>query len=201
MKIFAQFISFIFNPLAFMLLLPYFVVFRQTENTIYALKWQLFSSVFVFAAIILFFIGKWRGIFSDHDISKREERPKFYFIVLVLTLVYLGAAIFFKGIFSPLSIMAFGICVAVIALSIVNYRIKASGHVAVVCAFVITMGILYGQGAFMGTVWIIPLIAWSRLILKRHTIYEIVVGGVLGTGLTLLTLLLGKYMYSIRFYV
>lgn len=195
MKIFAQFVSFIFNPLSLMFLLPYFVVFRQTANIFSALKWQLFTSLFIIVTIILFFLGKWRGIFSDYDISKREERPRLYFIIMNLAVSYLMLSIFFKGIFFPLSIMAFGICVAIVAFAIANYRIKASGHVAVATAFVITMGSLYGREAFLLTAFIVPLVAWSRVYLNRHSIKEIIAGGGLGMIITFLTFLAGKYIY------
>ena len=196
MKLFAQFVSFLFHPLSLMFMLPYFVVFRQTANIFSALKWQLFTSAFIIAAVILFFIGKRQGIFSDYDISKREERPKFYFIVMALAVAYLLSALFFKGILFPLSIIAFGICAALIAFAIVSYRLKASGHVAVACAFVLTMGSMYGQSMFMALVWIIPLVAWSRFYLKRHTVHEIIAGGVLVTIITSLTFLVGKYLYG-----
>lgn len=196
MKLFAQFISFLFNPLALMVFLPYFVVFRQTTDIFYALKWQLYTSVFIGATIVFFFIGKRRGFFSDYDISKREERPKFYFIVMALAAVYLLSALFFKGILFPLSIMAFGICAAILSFAIVNYRLKASGHVAVATAFIITMGSLYGREAFLATVWIVPLVAWSRVFLHRHSVHEIIAGGVLGMSITFLTFLVGSYIYG-----
>lgn len=196
MKHIAQFISILFNPLIFLFVMPYLVILKQTDDMMYALKWQLFTSVFIFSAVVLFLIGKRRGIFSDHDVSRREERPKFYFMILTVSTLYLTASLIFKGIFFPLSIMAFGICVAIIAFAIANYRIKASGHVAVACAFVVTMHILSKETPVLYTFWIVPLVAWARLTLKRHTVYEIVIGGVLGFAVTLGTFLIGKYLYT-----
>lgn len=196
MKLVAQFISILFNPLVFLSLLPYLVLMKQTEDTMYALRWQLFTSLFIVLTIVLFWLGKWRGIFSDHDVSRREERPKFYFMILTLSLIYLTTSLFLKGIAFPLSIMAFGICVAIVAFAIANYRIKASGHVAVACAFVVTLGTLFDKNALLGTVWIVPLVVWARLTLKKHTLPEVIAGGTLGTVVTLLTFWLGKYIYS-----
>lgn len=192
----AQFISFLFNPLMFMLVLPYAVVFRQTENMLYALKWQLFTSLFVFAMALIFLFGKWQGIFSDLDVSKREERPRMFFMVFAIATAYLLTAVFFKGILFPVSIIAFGVCVAVVAFTIINYRVKASGHVAVACAFIFTVGSLYGLGAFWATFWIVPLVAWSRILLRKHTLREVVTGGLLGTVITVGTFLAGKYIYQ-----
>lgn len=196
MRLIAQFISILFNPLIFLFVIPYLVILKQTDDMMYALKWQLFTSVFIFSAVVFFFIGKWRGIFSDHDVSKREERPKFYLMILTVSTLYLTASLIFKGIFFSLSIAAFGICVAIVAFAIANYRIKASGHVAVASAFVVTMHILSKATPVWYTFWIVPLVAWARLTLKRHTVYEIVIGGVFGVAVTLGTFLIGKYLYT-----
>lgn len=196
MRLFAQFVSFLFNPLLLTLGLSYFVVFRQTYDILYALKWQLFTLVFVIAAALLFVLGKWRGIFSDYDVSKREERPKMFFILLTISVAYLLAASFFKGVFFPISLIAFGVCVAVVAFMIVNYRIKASGHVAVACAFVITITVLFGLSALLATLWIVPLITWSRVFLRRHTAHEVITGGLLGSVITLITLFSAVYLFT-----
>ena len=55
--------------------------------------------------------------------------------------------------------------------SIVNRKIKASVHLAVFSAFAAVLGILYG-GIFWGLVLLIPVVAWSRIKLKRHKIHK-----------------------------
>lgn len=197
MKRFARIVSFLFNPLFFLFLLPYLAVFRQTNNLLAALRWQVFTSAFLGIFALLLLLGKWRGIFSDFDVSKREERPKLYLIALLLALMYLGSTLFFKGISSAISLMTFGVCVAVIAFAIVNYRLKASGHVGVASAFVLTVSFLYGEGVFFAIFWIVPLVAWSRLVLKRHTLREVVGGGALGAGITIGMLILTKILYRL----
>lgn len=196
MKRFAAFLSFLFNPVIFLLIMPYIFVYRQTENSLYAIKWGLFSSLFIIIGVFFIFLGKWRGMYSDFDLSQREEREKFYAIALLLSICYFGAALFFKGIVFPLSIVGLGIVLGVVAFSVVNLFVKASLHVGIACAFVITISILLkSSDVFIFSIWIIPLVIWARLVLKRHTLKEVVAGGFLGSIITLVTFFLGRFIY------
>lgn len=192
-KILAQILSFLFHPVLFFLIMPFFITYRFTGSILYSLKWLIFSSVFIGLGLILFFLGLLKGFFSDYDLSKKEERYEFYFLILGLAFLYLVASLFFKGIFFPLSIVALGIVFGVFVFMIVNYYIKASVHVGVACGFVISMFLIFGP-FYLLLFWIIPLVAWSRLILKRHTIREVIAGALLGTTITFFTFYLGKYL-------
>lgn len=197
MKKFATLVSFVLNPLFVAYLVPFLIVYKATDSGWYALKWMLFISLFVSLAVSYFFYGRLRGYFSDFDISKRKERFRFYRLILLLSFVFLCISIFLKGVTFPISILAFGITMGIIAYAIVNLKIKASGHVGVLCAFVITVGFLYGAQSALFLSWTIPLLAWSRLYLKRHTMKEVITGAILGSIITLVTFFIGKVIYSI----
>lgn len=192
----ARVISFLFHPIVFFLIMPFLVVYKQTGNSPYALKWQFFSLFFVILGILLLLVGRWRKIFSDFDLSQKNERTKFYFVMWLLAFSYLLIALLFKGMFFYLSLMASGIVFGIVLLAVVNHYVKASIHVAVACAFAITVFILFRNETPVSVFFIIPFMGWSRLVLKRHTIHEIISGGIIGTGITLLTFLLGKYVYT-----
>lgn len=189
----AKIISLIFHPVALLFLLPYLVVYRQTASGMYALKWVVFTAYFLFLWVIIILIGRITGIFSDGDISHQKERPRFYLITLILAFVYFVISLIFKGIFFPISIIAFGIIIGLFLFDGVNTRIKASIHVGAYCAFIITIAILYHN---LIPVLVLPFLAWSRIKLHRHTILEIITGGVLGSLITIATFLLGKYLYT-----
>lgn len=195
---FAQFISYLFHPGLLFLLMPYIIVYHQTSDFRYAFKWVTFSSLFALAAFAVILIGKHRGIFSDADISRREERYRFYLFAFCLSIAYLIIAVYFKGIFFSVSIAAFGCVLGIACSALINYfYIKDSIHMAVAVSFVLTVGILYGSTIFLLLVWIIPFMAWSRITLKRHTLPEILVGGTLGATVTIMTFALAKYLYTI----
>lgn len=196
MKLFAHLVSFIFNPLFFFLVMPYIVVYKQTSDSFYALKWWIFSLAFIVSAGILLVLSKRRKIISDYDLSNKDERAKFYIVLCLLGFTYLFLSLFFKGIYFPLSIMASGIFFALIVFMLTNKYVKSSVHVAVTCAFVITLNVLFKEKVLMIAVLLVPLVAWSRLFLKRHTLSEVLVGGLLGTVITVATFLFGKYLYA-----
>src|SRR5258708_19569940 len=103
---FAVFISFLFHPVIFALLVPFLEVYRHTSNVGYSLKWMFFSAFFLFLALGLFFLIRPSDFFSDFDISKRENRVGFYTISCFIAVLYFIAAVCFKWIFFPLSLFS-----------------------------------------------------------------------------------------------
>lgn len=194
MRLLAEIVSLVFNPIFFFIIMPFIIIYKKTGDSIYALKWELFSFVFVIAFVGFFLWEKRKGSFSDFDITKREERKKLYIFLLFLTGVYLIVPLFYKGIAFPMTIIAFGIVFGIAVFATANYFIKASVHMGIACAYVITITLLYGLSGFLFSFFIIPLIVWSRLVLKRHTRKEIIVGGVLGTLTTLSTFLFANLL-------
>lgn len=194
MRNFARLVSYIFHPVVFFFIMPFLVVYRQTANSTYALKWQVFTSFFVFLAIIIVLLERWRGIFTDNDFTNKKEREKFYAFIWPLGFSYMAAAFFFKGMFFPLSIIAVGIVFGMLMFMLVTPFVRASIHTAVACGFALSIGILFGQVAFLTVVWIPILVAWSRLVLTKHKLPEIIIGGALGIAITMLTFFVGKYM-------
>lgn len=193
-RLLAQFISFLFHPILFLLLIPFLAEYKHTYSGIAALKWEVFTALFIFFGLIAFLLGRWHGIFSDFDLSKREERGKFYGLAGLLAATYLAVSLSFKGLVFPLSIVAVGILIGIVVFVAVNRIIKASIHVAIASAFVIGVSYSLNAISLLSVLWIVPAVAWSRLYLKKHTIREVVIGGFLGTAITAFTLLFGRYI-------
>lgn len=191
-KVLARFFSYIFHPVLFFLIMPFFIIYRHTASGLYAVKWMMFSSVFVLFGVMIILFETMEGNFSDFDVSKKGERFKFYMILSFLGLAYLVISVVIKGIFFPLSLISLGILLGVITFLFVNRFIKASVHAAVIFAFVISMTIMYGSTAFLLTVWMIPLVSWARIYEKKHTLTEVLLGGFLGSSITLITFVFGK---------
>lgn len=191
----AEIISYLFHPVLFFLLMPFFVVYRYTDSGLYALKWMVFSSIFIVLGILAIIVGRFRGKYSDFDLSKKEERATFFKVLLFLGFVYLCVAIFFKGFRYPMSIISLGIAIGILCFIIVNHYLKASIHVGVATAFVITSTFLYGKNAFLLLLPVLPVVMWSRFILKRHTPYEMVVGGLLGIIIPYITFVIARFFY------
>lgn len=195
MKITAEIVSFLFHPVVFFLLMPFLIVYRYTGSNGAALRWEIFSASFVAAAIAIVLIGRKKGIFSDCDLSKREERFEFYAFILFFGAVYVASSLLLRGFVFPMTLIAIGIACGIIVFDLLNRYIKASNHVAVASAFVTTVWLFYGFVSFVFVCWIVPLLFWARFVLHKHTKQEAVFGGILGIIITLATFVFGKYIY------
>ncbi len=184
LKSLAKVISYLSNPVVLILPTPFVLVFKETNNIMFSVKWAFFSYIFLFSGIFFVLLGILLGFFSDFDISKKEERPKLFVFVIIITFLFLGSLILLNGP-KILYLVAFGINFGVFVISIVNNWIKASVHTATVSAFTLSLIILFGY-LFIPTLLLIPVVAWARIKIKRHTPREAFVGGFLGIALTII---------------
>lgn len=189
-KFIARLISLLASPLILLLPSPYVLVDKVSKNPLYALKWTIFSYVFLFSVVIFVVLGIFLGFFSDFDVSKKEERPRLFAFGAVVTFFYLASLFILAGpkiLFVGIS----GIILGVLVISIVNKWIKASIHTATASAFSLSLVILYGN-AFLPILLLIPVVAWARVKIKKHTPLEVIVGGFLGLSLTIIVYISAK---------
>lgn len=192
LKNLARIISFLSSPLVLFLPTPFILVFKETGNIFYSLKWTFFSYIFLFSIVFFVFSGMLIGFFSDYDVSKKEERPKLFAFFGIATFLYLGSLILLNGP-KVLYLVVFGIILGVLVISIVNNWIKASIHTATVCAFTLSLVILFGF-MFAPALLLIPAMAWARVKIKKHTPQEAIVGGFLGIILTIIVYIIGRFI-------
>lgn len=186
----ARFLSAITNPLVLLFIAPYILLAMSGMGSLYALKWTLFSFFFVFLTGVFIFYEVKRGVFSDFDVSKREQRPLLFMVSTLLTSVYFVSLYIFNA---PPILFAtvFGIMVAILLISIINTKVKASIHVATNTAIILTFILVYEAPIYL--LLLIPIIAWARIQIKRHTFRETIVGAVLGSSVTGIMYLLLKF--------
>lgn len=129
-----------------------------------------------------------KGKIESFDVSDRNERKKFYFLVLPL-LVIVNLILFFTNQSKDLIYSFLFATILLFLMQAMNYFVKSSLHVAVN----VYLGfLLFNLNPILGMLgWIFVLIiAWSRLELKKHTTQEIVcgfiIGALCGSGLLLL---------------
>ena len=193
MSALARLVSIVFSPLVILLLTPYLLVEKVSNNPLYSLKWALVSYVFIFAVVIFIFLGVIFGIFSNFDVSKQKERPMLFSFVGLITFFYLLSLLIFKGP-KILFVTVFAVLLGLIAISIVNKKVKASVHVAVISAFMLIIAILY-KGPYLLSLMLVPIIGWSRVKTKKHTVLEVILGAILGGLLTFVVYFIGKLYF------
>lgn len=191
----ARFISFVFNPYFLILPIPYFLVLRETGDPIDALKWTVFTLIFLGAVGLSVLILVRKGYFSDLDISKREQRPLFFSLVGLFATIYCFGLFYFHA---PLVLFVSlgGIFFSLLVFSFVTTRVKASIHVGSITALIFSFSLLY-HGAFLFLLFLIPLIGWSRLRTHRHSKNEVLVGAILGIFIPLVMFLVFKVLLQI----
>jgi hypothetical protein len=174
----AKIVSSIGHPI---LTIPMFVVIRMfaTEEWQHAL---LISAIIVGGVFIPMFLWLWfksrNGSYTHFYVSDRRQRKSFYYftfplllaIVLVLYFVIPEKIIWVDA--------AFGMGTFAV-MQMVNFKLKGSLHVA----FNVYLAFLLMQvniSAGMCVLFASPIIGWSRVALKRHTVKEVLAGGAIG---------------------
>lgn len=176
----AHLVSNILNPFWLSLALILTLSFVSAPTKLDAIKWSLIAAAFsilpVFVVIILLVRkGKLDAVY----INVRRQRTKIYFLVGLCTIVGSILLAYLKA--PPLLVAAFisGLSTAFIFMFI-NLWWKISLHTAFVAGSATILVIVFGWTAII-SMPLIPLTAWSRVELKRHSLSQVVGGALLAT--------------------
>jgi hypothetical protein len=121
-----------------------------------------------------------RGVWSDHDVSRREQRGGLYRVALPLIAV--SALILWQMDASPRMMRGFAAAAVMLVLGLIGNRfLKISMHMMAAAFFAVTTIRIYPISAF-AIVPFVAAIAWSRRKLERHTWLEIFVGLAIGAA-------------------
>ena len=174
----ASLTSNILNPFLVSLILILLLSLKSASSALDAVKWSLISiavSILPVFSIIIYLVRKQK--LESPFINVRKQRTKIYLLAGVcagvgcILLPYLGA---------PKELMATFVAglSAVVVFMCVNLLWKISLHTALVTASVTVLIILYGSMASVAVV-LVPLIAWSRIELKHHSLAQVAAGALL----------------------
>ncbi len=172
---FAKIISYIFDGSA--LVLPIFlaICFYGKQNL--AAIIPSFLTVIVFTALIpyitILLLYKAKKV-SDLQIPTRKER---LFPLLIINVCIIAG--FFVLIFIQPEKLLLNVYVIYLlslpAISIITLFWKISFHASYITLFSIVYLIVFGKWAML-TIPLIPLVGWSRIKLKRHTLAQVLAG-------------------------
>jgi len=181
----ANLTSNILNPFWLSLAIILLLSFVSTPDTRDALKWALIAVVFsvlpVFLAIMyLVHKGSLDAVFTN----ARRQRTKVYLLAGLSAIVSCIILALLRAPSILVSAFATGLLTIVIFMCI-NLRWKISLHTALVAASVTVLVMLYGWMA-TATVALVPLTAWSRVELKRHSLAQAAIGAILATLIVVL---------------
>jgi len=174
----ANLTSNILNPFLVSLVLILLLSFKSTSSALDAVKWLLVSiaiSILPIFSVIIYLVRKQR--LESPFIITRRQRTKIYLLAGVCAGI---GSIIFPYLGAPKELIAAFVAglSAVVVFMCVNLLWKISLHTAFVTASVTVLIILYGSIAAV-TVVLVPLIAWSRIELKHHSLAQVIAGALL----------------------
>ena len=193
---FSQFISYLFHPGIMPTVGALFVLWSVPETYSWSTIFKITSTVFVgtyaspLIAIVLFRATK---IISSVHLIKREDRIYPYMTGAACAF---ATAAFLKKAMAPeeIYLSVYGTAFVLIVSTILIPYFKSSAHMAGATGFFALFLRLYQRYGLGGTdslillLLILSAVAWSRISLKRHTLQELLSGGLLGFS-TVYTLL------------
>lgn len=188
-RLFSQIISFIFHPMVFSLGVFYLLLFQsgpplENSGTILFICF-IFSNLIPITTVLLL---KKLGKITDLDASQKEQRS----LPLTLGIIYAGIAYLILNTIDadPLvkGLMFCYMTNSVLIILITRYW-KISIHAWGVGAPLAALWIA-GFHYFIPAVSILTAVSYARVVLKAHTILQVVIGSILGVAVTYIQLIL-----------
>ena len=174
----ANLTSNILNPFLVSLVLILLISFRSTSSALDAVKWSLILiaiSILPVFLVITYLVRNRR--LEGPFVNIRKQRTKVYLLAGICAGV---GCIILPYLEAPKELTATFVAglSAVVVFMCINLLWKISLHTAFVTASVTALIILYGPIAAV-TVVLVPLIAWSRIELKHHSLAQVATGALL----------------------
>jgi membrane-associated phospholipid phosphatase len=145
---------------------------------------RVWTAILVVCTILPFFAvtlrNVRRGLWSDHDVSRRDQRVGLYRVAFPL--FALSAVVIYFLDAGPQMMRGFGAAAVMMGLGIFGNRwLKISMHMMTAACCAVVIGWLYPISLW-AAVPFVAAVAWSRHKLGRHTWAEIAVGLAIGAA-------------------
>ena len=176
----ARVVTEVFAPAPVSLVVLVTVTLHSASSTAEALRFGgiavLFATLIPFAYLVQ---GVRRRRLTDIHVRRREQRA------LPLAVAITSAAVLFGLLLwlgAPRDLIALiGAMVAGLLISlVVTLFWKISVHSASVTGAVVILAIAVGRGVLLATPLVVGLVAWSRVELGDHTVWQVLGGALLG---------------------
>jgi membrane-associated phospholipid phosphatase len=183
----ARYISNILSPavisLPLVLLVALYRSTSQAENLFYALLTIFFVSI---GPLLYIVIGVRLGKFTDVDVSVRSQRTGPFLFSLGSCLVGLLVITQTHGPKNLQTLLIMTIISGSI-LMITTIWWKISIHASTLAGAVTLLTVLYGL-VILPAYLLVILVSWSRVVLRRHTLGQVVAGTLVSIAMTLILL-------------
>lgn len=174
----ARWISIAGHPFCLAAILLFFATVRR-EGFSGGLRSTLTTLLMLIVPLGLFMVWKLRsGAWTTVDASHPRDRPAMYLFGLALIAIFLVALHRWPQM-AYLTSSTMGVGSILVAGLLLNRWVKASMHLAF-CAFAGAIAFVLIRPLGIGYLAFVPLLAWARVRMGRHTPMEVAVGSALG---------------------
>lgn len=171
----SKFLSQIFNPLFSLIV---FFVYKESKNGSFvqsALKF-LWLFIFLILPVLIWIFSRVKsGKYTDSDVSDREQRKSLYLFISAALSVYI---LFNYFVNKTWDLVLIYVLVLILLMQISNLLIKSSMHTAL---NIFVAALFFSENFVWGIVWLLIsiLVGITRILLKRHTLQEVLSGGII----------------------
>lgn len=172
-------ISNVLNPLFSLLIFLAVYSYEKSDG-----KFNLTSFVLPIALVVIPIFGwiYWnvkKGNYTNMDVSNREQRNSLYLFNFFIISIYIAALFYTKQNFDYILIIIF-LLILLVVMFLSNLFIKSSMHTSF---NVFVSALFFSLNPIYGLIWLFLtlLVAISRVILKRHTVKEVIMGALIAT--------------------
>ena len=171
---FSNIISNVLNPLFSLLIFFAFYSYYNSNGDFNIINFLLPIVIVIIPIFGWIFWNVKKGNYTNMDVSNRKQRNSLYLFNFFIISIYIAALFYTKQYFHYILIILF-LLVLLVVMFISNFFIKSSMHTSFnifVSALFFTLHPIYGFVWLFLTI----LVAISRVILKRHTVKEVIMG-------------------------
>ncbi len=119
------------------------------------------------------------GRITDHHVSDRRQRPVLLLMTLASVLVGLLVLHLLSGPVS-VTVMVIALIGGIGVLAVVSAFWKMSGHASALAAAVVISVMMFGPEWLPPLLLLVPAVGWSRLVLRAHTLPQVIAGSLFG---------------------
>lgn len=186
-------LSQVFHPILVNLASFLIVGFATASTRDDGLRWTLICTLTMIVPPTLFYyIRRRQGVYSDKDVSVREQRNELYLVGFIWVLI---ATVALTLLGAPRPFLALMVCALALGLigGLVNLFWKISAH-ATAIGSAATIGLLYWQ-PLGWALWVCAVaVGWARVRTRNHTPLQVLAG----LGCATLVVLVAFGMFGLR---
>ena len=173
----ARLISAVFSPLTIAIAAVAVAGFAINDES--ALKWIALYLVLIILPPTLYLMYLVRkGTVTNFHLNVRKERTQ-PFLIMTINSVAVFIIMYIVGAPKLILIVIAAAAIQLVCMLLITLRWKISGHCTAATGLLVLTLALFGEN-LLPLVLLIPLIAWSQIRLKRHTLAQTVAGVFLG---------------------